>query len=65
MAGNTPEARRYQDAITEAALQEAWQAGGGDIRRAAMYYHGGSNTNGWREKTHRYADEVLTRIGAG
>jgi len=65
MAGNTPDARKYQDAITEAALQEAWQATGGDLRRAAMYYYGGSNTGLWGPKTRRYADEVLSRIGAG
>lgn len=62
MAGNSPEARRYQDAITEAAAQEAWKAGGGDVRKAAMYYHGGSDQSGWGPKTHRYADEILARM---
>lgn len=62
MAGNSPEARQYQDAITEAAAKEAWQAGGGDVRKAAMYYHGGSDHGKWGAKTHRYADEVLARL---
>lgn len=62
LAGNSPEARQYQDQITEAASQEAWQAGGGDPRKAAMYYHGGSNQAGWGPKTHSYADEVVGRM---
>ena len=62
MRGTSPEARQYQDAITEAAAKEAWQAGGGDVRKAAMYYHGGSDQSGWGPKTRRYADEVLARL---
>lgn len=65
MAGNSPEARRYQDAITEAALKEAWQSSGGDPRKAAMYYHGGSNQKVWKQKTRQYAEEVLARIRGG
>ena len=65
MSGQSAEARRYQDAITEAAAKEAWHAGGGDIRRAAMYYHGGSDASGWGPKTRRYADEVTTRMRGG
>lgn len=64
LAGTSPEARRYQDRITDAAAREAWQAGGGDPRVAAMYYHGGSNRDIWGPKTHRYAGEVLARMGA-
>ena len=63
MGGTTPEAQQYQDAITEAAAQEAWKASGGDPRTAAMYYHGGSNRHAWGPKTRRYAEEVLARIG--
>lgn len=63
MSGTGPDARKYQDAITEAALQEAWQAGKGDPRAAAMYYHGGSNQNIWGPKTRRYADEIAARLG--
>jgi soluble lytic murein transglycosylase-like protein len=64
MGGTSPAARQYQDAITEAAAREAWQAGGGDPRTAAMYYHGGSNRRVWGPKTRRYASEVLARLGA-
>lgn len=65
MAGAHPEAKAYQDKITNAALQEAWNAGGQgrDPRTSAMYYHGGSNRKIWGPKTQRYADEVLGRIG--
>jgi hypothetical protein len=66
MAGTDDTARQYQNAITEAAVREAWEAGGRghDPRTAAMYYHGGSNRSVWGPKTHRYADEVLARLGA-
>lgn len=64
MAGSHPEARQYQDQITNAALLEAWNSGGGgkDPRGASMYYHGGSNRSIWGPKTRRYADEVLSRM---
>ena len=62
MAGASAEARQYQDAITHAAAQEAWQASGGDPRTAAMYYHGGSDRRLWGPKTQRYAAEVLGRM---
>lgn len=62
MAGNHPEARQYQDRITDAALQEAWTAGGGNPRHAAMYYHGGSNRSIWGPKTQRYAEDILARM---
>lgn len=65
MSGTGPEARAYQDKITDAAVREAWEAGGSgrDPRTSAMYYHGGSNRRIWGPKTRRYADEVLARIG--
>ncbi len=62
MRGTSPEARTYQDRITEAALQEAWNAGGGNTRTAAMYYHGGSNRDIWGPKTQRYADNIMARM---
>lgn len=64
MASTSPAGRRYQDAITDAALKEAWAAGKGDLPTAAMYYHGGSNRRRWGSKTRRYAREVLDRMGA-
>jgi hypothetical protein len=65
MRSNTPEGRQYQDAIGNAAAQEAWQAGGGDPARAAAYYHGGSDTSKWKEKTQAYARNVVANIGNG
>lgn len=62
MRGNSAAARQYQDRITDAAVREAWDYGGGDARTAAMYYHGGSNRNIWGPKTKRYAGEVLARL---
>ncbi len=64
MAGTSPAAKRYQDAITDAAVREAWNAGGQgkDPKTSAMYYHGGSNRKIWGPKTRRYGDEVLGRM---
>lgn len=63
MSGTGAAARQYQDAITEAAVKEAWSAGGGNVRNAAMYYHGGSNRGLWGPKTRRYAENILGRLG--
>jgi soluble lytic murein transglycosylase-like protein len=62
MAGHDGASRQYQDSITNAALQEAWNAGKGDPAAAAMYYHGGSNHAIWGPKTHQYASDVLGRM---
>ena len=64
MAGNDPAARQYQDTITDGALHEAWNAGKGDPRIAASYYHGGSNRSLWGPKTNSYANDILRRMGA-
>jgi hypothetical protein len=65
LGGTDAAARQYQDAITDAAVREAWNAGGAgkDPRTSAMYYHGGSNRSIWGPKTRRYANEVLARTG--
>lgn len=65
LGGTNTAARSYQDKITDAAVREAWNAGGQgrDVRTAAQYYHGGSNRKIWGPKTRRYADEILGRIG--
>ena len=63
MGGTSPEARQYQDRITDAAAREAWEASGGNPFRAAMYYHGGSNRDLWGPKTHDYANDVMRRMG--
>jgi hypothetical protein len=64
MAGASAEARAYQDAITQAAVKEAWDYGqkSGNIGDAAMYYHGGSNRGIWGPKTRRYGQEVLGKL---
>lgn len=63
MGGTDPTAQGYQNRITDAALQEAWAAGGGDPRTAAMYYFGGSNRGKWGPKTRRYGSNIVTRVG--
>jgi hypothetical protein len=50
MGGKDPTAQAYQNQITDAAAQEAWDAGGGDPAKAAMYYFGGSNRAKWGRK---------------
>jgi len=63
MQGSHPEARQYQDALTEAATREAWSAGQGDPAIAAKYYFGGSNRAKWGPKTQQYARNILGRLG--
>lgn len=62
MRGNSAEARAYQDRITEAALQEAWQAGGGNPAEAAKYYFAGPDTAKHGPKTARYVSDILRRL---
>jgi hypothetical protein len=65
MAGTGPEARSYQDQITDAAVREAWNAGGAgrDPRTSAHYYFAGSDRDGWGPKTRQYGDDILQRMG--
>lgn len=65
MGGTSPEARAYQDKITEAAVREAWNVGGAgkDPRTSAQYYFGGSDRGKWGPKTKRYGSSVLGRMG--
>lgn len=63
LRGTTPQARAYQDRLTHAAVQEAWRYGGGDPRKAAAYYFAGPDTRGWREKTRKYQQDILRRMG--
>ncbi len=62
LRGTSPEARAYQDRITDAALQEAWQAGRGDAAAAARYYFAGPDTAKHGPKTARYVNEVIGRL---
>ena len=63
MGGTGPDAKAYQDRITEAAVREAWHAGGGDPRAAAMYYFGGSDRGKWGPKTQHYGANIMSRLG--
>lgn len=64
LSGTSPEARAYQDRLTDAALQEAWNYGDGDPTRAAYYYFAGPNQKGWGPKTRKYGQDILRRMGA-
>jgi peptidoglycan/xylan/chitin deacetylase (PgdA/CDA1 family) len=64
MAGQHPEARQYQDALTDAAAREAWEYGAGNPVLAAMYYHGGSDRGKWGPKTRRYGQDIVRRLRA-
>jgi hypothetical protein len=64
MRGNDAEARAYQDRLTDAALKEAWDYGGGDPQKAAKYYFAGPDRKGWGPKTSRYGSDVVRRMGA-
>jgi hypothetical protein len=63
LGGTDPAAQDYQNRITDAAVMEAWNASGGDPAKAAMYYFGGSDHSKWGPKTHRYASDILSRMG--
>lgn len=65
LAGNSSDARWYQDKLTDAAVKEAWAAGGSgkDPRTSAHYYFAGSNRKGWGPKTRRYGDDIISRLG--
>lgn len=64
LAGTSPEAREYQDALTAAATEEAWNYGKGDPKLAAAYYFAGPNKKGWGAKTARYQEDIMRRLGA-
>lgn len=65
LRGTDPDAQHYQDVLTDAAAREAYHFGGdgADPRKAAHYYYGGSNTDGWGPKTRAYGNAILAKIG--
>ena len=63
LAGTGREARAYQERLTDEAVREAWNYGGGNIRNAAAYYFAGPNKAGWGAKTRRYGNDILRRMG--
>lgn len=65
LAGTSAEAKEYQDALTRAATEEAWNYGKGDPKLAAAYYFAGPDKKGWGKKTSRYQSDILRRLGVG
>jgi hypothetical protein len=63
LAGEDEEARKYQDALTQAATKEAWEYGKGDPQLAAQYYFAGPNKEGWGPKTQAYGSDIISRLG--
>ena len=65
LAGQSPAARDYQDRLTDAAVSEAWKAGGSgrDPRQSAHYYFAGPDRSGWGPKTRQYGDHIINRLG--
>lgn len=64
LAGTSKEAQEYQNALTNAATEEAWNYGKGDPRAAAAYYFAGPNKAGWGKKTAQYQNDIMRRLGA-
>jgi hypothetical protein len=63
MTGTSKSAAEYQRALGQAYLEEGYGATG-NIRDALHYYHGGPSKKLWGPKTRRYADSVISRMGA-
>lgn len=64
LRGTSPQAMQYQDRLTDAALQEAWRAGGGNAEQAARYYFAGPDKSGHGPKTDQYGRDILRRMGS-
>ncbi len=62
MTAKTPEGLAYQDKLGIAYTQEALNASGGDIRGAAMYYHGGPDKSIHGRRTAFYGDQIVQRF---
>ena len=45
-------------------LRQALDRQSGDVRRAAMYYHGGPNEQLWGPLTQAYGDDIVSRVRA-
>lgn len=65
MKKNDPASMRYQDAISDAAMQESIDAGGGDLAKTFSHYYSGSTTAyqnpKGNPKTAKYVQEMLAR----
>lgn len=74
MNSNSKEGRAYQDALSHLEDKKAWDAAGGDPRKASVYYYGGQNTldaynrdpgsqfEANNPKTKAYADAVDAKL---
>lgn len=58
MRGTSEEAAEYQEKLGRAYFAEGLERYGGDVVRAAMYYHGGPDEALWGPKTRAYAAAV-------
>lgn len=65
MTRDDPASRRYQDALGNAAIQEAIDYGQGDPMKVFGYYYGGSDTRRWGPKTRQYQQDMMGRLGGG
>lgn len=65
MTRDDPAARRYQDALGDAAIQEAIDYGQGDPDKIFGYYYGGPDTRKWGPRTRRYQQEMRARLSGG
>lgn len=65
MTQDTPVARRYQDALGNAAIQEAIDYGQGDPMKTFGYYYGGPDTSRWGPKTRQYQSDMMGRLNGG
>lgn len=63
MHKDDPVSRKYQDALGHAAVQDAVEAGGGDLPTTFAYYHGGSDRSKWGPKTQQYVHDMTARVG--
>lgn len=69
MTIDTPESRKYQDAIGDAAMQDSIDNAGGDPEKTFSHYYSGSTT-AYKDpkgnpKTARYTQEMLARVLGG
>lgn len=65
MTQDNPSARRYQDAIGQARIQEAIEFGGGDLDRTTAHYFAGPDERKWGPKTRQYQQDMRNRLSGG
>jgi hypothetical protein len=64
LAGKDKAARDYQIALTNEATREAYDYGKGDVSKAAAYYFAGPDKSKWGDKTKKYQNDILRRLGS-